>query len=359
MKNTSSPFHAQVGLSLIELMVSMLIAAFIFSGVLTVMLSGRNSHVAEQESAVLQENQRFATSLLTRDIRMAGSFGCASLQRVYLANVISSTSLNDGGLIGETAIIGYEGGAGTGGFPDSFRSNAYEGSDALILRYADPDFSVLIKEHVASSARMETYDAHRFNQNDVLMVIDSTCRHAGLFQHTSTAAAEIEHAQSGGNCTTVLFAQDKNISCSSPSCNGNSCDGFTPTSYSSGSEVIKYVANAYYIGPSSVIPGTPALKRQVLSGASTRSEEIAQGVESMELLYGVDSDADGDVDRFVGADQVTNWDTVIAVRFSLVLRSQTEMFDSAQTKTINGVTYNDRFIRQLVSNTVQIRNRGL
>lgn len=361
-KKAPTNYCREDGLSLIELLVSMLIAAFIFSGVLSVMLSSRNSHVAEQETAVLQENQRFATALLTRDIRMAGSFGCASIGRVFSANVIA-TSFNDGGLIGESAVMGYEGSGGTTSFPSAFQSKAYaaSGSDAVILRYADPDLSVLIKQHSAAAAEMETHAAHRFNTNDILMVVDSTCRHAGLFQLTSTSSTVIGHAQSGGNCTTVLFAQDANITCTSASCGTGSCGGFTPTPYADGSEVIKYVANAYYIGSSSVVPGTLALKRQVLSGTSTRSEEIAQGVESMELLYGVDSDAtpDGDVDRFVSANDVTDWATVMSVRFDLVLRSQNEMFDTAQTKTINGVSYTDRFVRQLVSSTVQIRNRGL
>lgn len=44
---------AQLGLSLIELLISMLIAAFIFGGVLSVMLSGRNAHISEDRKSVV------------------------------------------------------------------------------------------------------------------------------------------------------------------------------------------------------------------------------------------------------------------------------------------------------------------
>lgn len=357
---------SQAGLSLLELMISILIASFIFSGVLVVMQSSRASHMTEQETGLLQENQRFASSLLTRDIRMAGSFGCATLERAFVANSVDGTIVDDGGLLATEALIGYEGSASTGGFPSAFKDKASAGSDAIILRYADPDTSISIKEHSASSAVLKTHSSHRFKEDDILMVVDSSCRHMGIFQLTAGNNKQIKHDPGGGgtalgNCTKVLFA-GANINCTSaPICKATSCGGYGPTPYGNGSEVMSFIANAYYIGESSVVPGVPALKRQVLSNFSTRAEEIAQGVESMELKYGVDSDTpmDGDINRFVDADQVADWDTVLAVRFNLVLRSLSEVFTDDQTVVINGVTYTDKHLHQLVSSTVQIRNRGL
>lgn len=361
-----SQYYKQSGLSLIELLISMVIAAFIFSGVLIVMQSSRSAHMTEQETGLLQENQRFAAALLTRDIRLAGSFGCGTAERAHVVNTVDGNVVEDGGLLAGEALIGYEGSAGTGGFPDAFQAKAEPGSDAIILRYADPDSSISIKEHSANSAVLKTHTDHRFTENDILMVVDSSCRHMGIFQLTAGNSMQIKHDPGNGgsalgNCTKVLYAQ-ANLNCNSlPNCSAASCGGYSASPYGNGSEVMQFVSNAYYIGPSTIVPGTLALKRQVLSDFSTRSEEIAQGVESMELLYGVDSDAtmDGDINRFVSADQVADWDTVMAVRFNLVLKSQSEVFDSDQSVTINGVTYTDRFVHQLVSSTVQIRNRGL
>lgn len=355
----------QLGLSLVELLISMVIAAFIFSGVLTVMLSSRNSHVSEQETGMLQENQRFATALLTRDIRLAGSFGCGATERASVVNSVDPLVVADGGLLDGGALMGYEGTSDTSSFPSGFQANAAAGSDAIILRYADPDTSVSIKSHSPNSAVMHLHQDHRFNEDDILMVVDSTCRHVGVFQLTAGNSNKINHNAGSnrgdaGNCTKVLFAPSS-IDCTSASCGPVSCGGYSAAAYGDGSEVMQFVANAYYIGPSTVLPGVTALKRQVLSEMSTRAEEIAQGVESMELLYGVDTDTpkDGDIDRFVSADNVVDWTAVLAVRFNLIFRSQIELFDADQTVTINGVSYTDRYLRKLSSSTVQVRNRGL
>ncbi|HMW49708.1 MAG TPA: PilW family protein, partial [Cellvibrionaceae bacterium] len=103
------------------------------------------------------------------------------------------------------------------------------------------------------------------------------------------------------------------------------------------------------------------------STLTTRSEEIAQGVEDMQLLYGVDTNADGDVNQYRTAAQMDvdgsgaidgkDWDKVKSVRISLVFRSQNPVAPSNQTQVINGVTYNDRYLRQAVNSTVVIRNR--
>lgn len=366
LKSPPNPFLKQMGLSLIELLISMLIAAFIFSGVLSVMQSSRATHVIEQETGILQESQRFASSLLTRDIRLSGSFGCGTIERSKVVNAVDADEVLHKGIVDTSALVGYEGSVDLDDFPAAFKDNATEGTDAIILRYADPDTAVSIFAHNESGAVLDIYGRHRFDDYELLMIVDSSCRHMGIFQITPGGAGKIRHKTaedpdgSPGNCTKVLYA-DNNLTCSSPSCNNNNCDGNPRSPYRAGSEVMSFKANAYYIGPSSVVPGMPALKRQVVSEFSTRAEEIAQGVESMELVYGVDADVpmDGDIDRFVDADEVVDWDTVLAVRFDLVIRSQAEMFDTDQSVTINGVTYTDRFVHQLVSSTVQIRNRGL
>ncbi len=117
-----------------------------------------------------------------------------------------------------------------------------------------------------------------------------------------------------------------------------------------------YLAHAYYIDDSNLVPGVPALKRTVVNSSGARSEELAQGIESLNFEYGLDFDDDGDVNSFVTADNVGDWDDVRAVRFSAILRSQTEALSEPREVTINGQTFNDRFLRQSVTSTVALRN---
>ncbi len=106
----------QNGLTLIELLVSLLIASIVFGGVVAVVQTSRSNYTSEQESAFMQENTRFAIELLTRDIRMAGGLGCAKRDSVALANILGNAdgavSSDLGGLLdldNATGLTGYEG----------------------------------------------------------------------------------------------------------------------------------------------------------------------------------------------------------------------------------------------------------
>ena len=81
------------------------------------------------------------------------------------------------------------------------------------------------------------------------------------------------------------------------------------------------------------------------------------------------TDGDGQIDRFYTADQITldrwqsdgdvAWNRVLATRISLTMRSANEISGDSQTVTVNGVEYSDRYLRQPVTITAKIRNRGL
>ena len=70
-----------------------------------------------------------------------------------------------------------------------------------------------------------------------------------------------------------------------------------------------------------------------------------------------DMNGDGDMQKFVTADNVTDWENVLAVRFYLTFRSQIEFYDSDYEITLNDVDYDDRYLRQIANVTVRLRNR--
>ena len=360
----------QAGFSLVELLVSITITLIVLTGVLGVVQNSRVSYETEQESSFIQENLRYATLHLLRDIRGAGNSGCASGSSSLVANVLDGDL---DGMMDSDGIIGFEGTNAIipSEWPDAFELDATVGSDAVILRYADPDTELSIKSSNYTSAVLNVWGTNPFDEGQILMIVDSTCRHTGIFQTNGGNTIKIGHNSGGsvspGNCTKVLFASNTSFNCSASPCNAVSCGGNPAAPYGNGSSVMTFVANAYYIGESNVIPGMPALKRQVLTSTGSRSEELAQGVESMELKFGVSTETDPDTDDiytgdnaeiFLDADEVADWDRVMAVRYSLILRSQTELYDSNHSVTLNGITYNDKYLRQVASATVRIRNRG-
>lgn len=70
----------QNGLSLIELMVALLLSGLLILGLIEIFSASRASYSLAQGAARVQEGGRFAFDYLQRDLRQAGQFGCSSDQ---------------------------------------------------------------------------------------------------------------------------------------------------------------------------------------------------------------------------------------------------------------------------------------
>ena len=70
--------NKQVGFSLVEIMIALLIGLFLLGGILQMFSASQQTYRMQSNLARLQENGRFALDFLARDIRMAGYWGCLS-----------------------------------------------------------------------------------------------------------------------------------------------------------------------------------------------------------------------------------------------------------------------------------------
>ncbi len=73
-KNHTCQNSWQVGFSLVEILVAMVLSAVLVGGVIQMYLSSKESYRLQNEMARMQENQRLALAFLQRDIRKAGYF---------------------------------------------------------------------------------------------------------------------------------------------------------------------------------------------------------------------------------------------------------------------------------------------
>lgn len=64
--------HRQSGLTLVELMVALVAGVFLIGGALQVFMSGKRAYAEVDRITTLNENLRFTTDYMTRDIRPAG-----------------------------------------------------------------------------------------------------------------------------------------------------------------------------------------------------------------------------------------------------------------------------------------------
>ena len=100
--------------------------------------------------------------------------------------------------------------------------------------------------------------------------------------------------------------------------------------------IYPYQAKAYYLRPCSRPTGNggfvcqasdddgqpiPTLVRQELAGTIFGERTVAEGIEAMRILYGVDTDARGTPDAYTETPTADQFGQVVAVRVSLLVRS--------------------------------------
>jgi type IV pilus assembly protein PilW len=129
------------------------------------------------------------------------------------------------------------------------------------------------------------------------------------------------------------------------------------------------IARAYYVGPSGQTCNgisVPSLYREELdSNGRPVAEEVAYGVDNLQVRYGLDTDGDDSVDTYLdagssGLDEDSEWDQVVAVRYWLLTRAECPElgYTNGNTYTMGDVNYtpNDSFRRQLYQSTIMLRN---
>ncbi len=128
---------------------------------------------------------------------------------------------------------------------------------------------------------------------------------------------------------------------------------------------MKLVSHAYYIGPSEVSDDIPALFRErlgvVTKKAATWSEELIQGVENMQVRYGINLDDDSSPDLYINADDSRmDWQKVTSVQLALRLRSLQPFYPTnvayGEFMELENTGGSDRFMRQIFSTTINLRN---
>ncbi len=292
MSPAISSRRRMAGLSLIELMIAMVIGLIMMLGVVQIFIASRAASQLSEGLARTQENARFALDFLQRDLRMAGHFGCVNDQAhvvkgnnaigYHIAGVVSGSGVP---LDFSVPIQGYEAG-GTAPTNSLTIGAAWQpaiaapasitglkpapspGSDILVLRFFHPDgvpIASLTSASTESKVGISSDGAQRLSAGvsggpTVFGVAD--CNRAEVFTGTLagttvTADATDLSRYAANNAVTMLYRAEA---------------------------VVYYVANN----------GTePALYRARAGsgGAYGAGEELVEGIESLQLLYGLDATA--------------------------------------------------------------------
>lgn len=351
----------QAGLSLVELMVSIAISMTVLSGVVQVLVVSKSNFVTEKELATLQENARFAIKFMADEIRMAGFTGCSSTP-LYVANALNGSA--GSWYLGGAGLQGFDYDAGASSFPVEFRADVAPNTDSVVIRRGEKS-GLAISSHNSNSAQLGLNQNHSLKKGQIIMMTTPDCQQVGIMQMSNTndnnTISNVVHntgsGTSPGNCTKYLGG---NFTCASGTASSKS--------YGQGSSIMTMRSEAYYVGVSELDSTVPALHRERLllntstDSVYTAAEELVQGVENMQILYGLDNAFnDGIADMYVKANSgLMNWNNVVSVRLSLRMRSifsvYNENVDFPEFDGVTGTDGSDRFMRQTVTTTIQIRN---
>jgi type IV pilus assembly protein PilW len=306
--------HPMAGVSLIELMVSLVIGSLLIIGAVTVYMQSRTTYRTNEAAARLQETVRYALDVIEPDIRMAGYWGLTNRPE-YVENRGLPADTE------QTVAAGVTNNCGTNWTVDA--AHYLDGRDQDGVGYdldcdgIDPaaDSDVLIVRRASSNTTALTIDRFQIQSNRI---------------------------------RAVVFK-----------------DGTLPGGFAvaPASETHDLVVNAYYISN----PGGGArfsLRRQRLLGDTVDDEEIIEGIQDLQVQFGIDTDTDNNADQYVSAEAVPAGAQIVSARIWLMAVApdiEVGFVDGTNYAYANAApgTFSDNRRRLLVSKTIQIRNSTL
>ncbi len=316
--------RGQAGLTLVELMVALAIGSFLMIGALQIYNQSRHAFVINESIARVQETAQFAMDTIEADLRMASNWGQNS----------RSLAVEGRSLVGNP---------NPKGLPEPVDCGIGWALDlTLAVDGQNNNFGLPCAAKGVDGAQPNS---------DVLTIRRATVATQAL----EAGRLQIQTTRVQGE----LFAD------------GVIPSGFNPLE----SETHNLLVNSYYVAArSDLIANVPTLRRKTLRMTAgvpaIVDEEVAPGVENLQIQLGIDVNADNTVDRYVNpGDPVYDPSAVgyisgarvMTARIWLVVRSlspEVGIVDQRvyQPGDVDLGTHNDDYRRMQVSKTILLRN---
>ena len=397
----------QNGLTLIELLIAMLLGTLMILGATSMFTANKRVYKEVDYQGRLAENARFAMEMIIRDLRMTGFVGCAIQQEVsnvlnvrigaavdpsQLLSFISRTdavnetnsiegsesggawlpSTSTDAAVGGTAVITADTRVATFGVDTTVTMLAT--SDGFTVRFMEDTNTNLCATMATSSSDLlaqaqgvaTVIPANTFLAGGVYAAAD--CEATNIFQlgtnQPTGPVFTLDHgigaAVAPGNLSTELSKQYTIVD--PGNCSASPVD------------IMIFRARRYFVGQDQ--NGSPGLYRQIFDtdpnfGNQFRefAERLIDGVENMQILYGVDTTGNRVPNAYLAANAVANWANVVSVKLALLFATVDEDFtaplDPATYQLLNAAPFDptpvadDRRRRKIVEATVSLRNRQL
>lgn len=317
------------GFSLIELMISIMLGLMLSLGIVNVYLGSKRNYAAEEDMARIQENGRYAINYLKRELMQVGFFG-GRLDVDEMPSAGVSTDCVAGG---------------------NWALDAREPMELI------NDFSAsLVTKNGTTLSNTCLVVAEVQLGTDIFSVKRTAGEPTvldGVYKTGVTEATDNQwylRVKNHGDQKSWLY---------------NNISGFVAADIGAGSKVDywEFYSQIFYIRNYSVVAadGIPTLCVKRLVGSAMTTECLVEGVEDMQVEYGLDTDLDGFPNQFVGDPNTPNIDDAVVARVYLLLRGTNPIAGYTNSKSYNlgqklvGAK-NDAYLRRVMTTTVKMRN---
>lgn len=287
----------QRGISLLELMISMTIGLILLAGLVTVYINSAQSNAELNKAAQQIENGRFAIQSITDDLRHAGFYGqYYSVPAPGAAGLPDPCDYGSAGApyaaLKEALLVPLQGyGAWNAALSACLPAANYKsGTDILVVRRVD-----------SSATTAANFEVGR-------LYVQANASSAEASNPLVRAATSTTGTLGAGN---TFFLLDRS---------------------NQPAPVRRLHVHVYFVSPcskpavctgSAADDGIPTLKRLELVNGGFNVVPIAEGIENLQLDYGVDADGDGapEVPFVENPATPQAWANVVAVNVSLIARA--------------------------------------
>lgn len=364
----------QRGLSLVELLIGITLGLMLTGAIIQLFAGTKATYLSEQSLSRVQETGRFALEFLKRDVRMAGFAGtCAGGLPTPKNHLnIGSAAYDPVIYAREPGVLGWDypgtGDGATFHLPAIGRSTRFAaastwtasdgaplstllddrlmpGSDVLMLTWLEPVPGIRTRAGNPVDNSGIALDAPNGLGPDAIVQI-TDCNVSDLFQNrTDETAARLSRGSGAGNPP------------------GNRMAHHWSAAYQADAQVLRRRIQVYYVGRRRT-GEEPSLYRMDfgIHGTQLRAaDELVEGVENLQVSYGIPPPGAGGMSRFVSADAVTDWAAVSMVRLALLVRAADEDGGPPDTRRFElaGVQIDpvdDRRQRQVFQIDIGVRN---
>ncbi len=322
----SGHHHTSKGFTLIELMVSLALSVVLSGGVIALYIETIRNQNQDDELARLQENARYAIKLLRREITMSGFFA----------------GVNDLSSLSATAV-------GT----DCVMGGANWALDLTVPLELVNDVTAGLALQTISGNTLNCIDTNEVEDGTDIISIKRTSDSATL------KSGALQVASEDLNQWYLKIFDYRTYSWSYLTNNIARSERTLNSTY----DYWEYYAKIFYIRDYSNIEGDgiPALCEEQLLGSTMAGRCQVEGIEDLQLEFGIDGNGDGVAEQYKSAPLATDFDDAVSVRIYLLVRSINDITGYTNSKSYrlgskNIPAFNDGFIRKVFTTTIHLRN---